>query len=78
MPRGVRGSGKPKKSIDERINDIDKAIAVHKKEIAELTAQKKALLKDKKNENKNELLKVVSESGMTPEQLRELIDKVKK
>ena len=77
MPRGVRGSGKPRKSVDERIGEIDKAIDVHKKEIAALMVQRKALLKDKKNENKDELIKVVAESKLTPDQLRELINKVK-
>ena len=78
MPRGVKGSGKSKKTIDEKIADIEKAIAANKEAIADLMAQKRALMKAKKNENKNELMKVVAESGISTDELRELIGKIKK
>ena len=78
MPRGVKGSGKTKKTIDEKIEIIEQTISDHKKTIADLNAQKRALIKSKKNENKNELIKVVAESGISTDELRELIDKIKK
>jgi phage shock protein A len=78
MPRGVKGSGKPKKTIDERIADIDVSIAGLKKDVSDLMAQKRSLQKEKKNENKNELIKVVAESGLTPDELLDLINKAKK
>lgn len=78
MPRGVRGSGKTKKTTDEKIADIEKAIAANKMATADLMAQKRALVRAKKSENKNELIKVVAESGMSTDELRELIGKIKK
>ena len=82
MPRGVKGPGKTKKTtkktIDEKIADIEKSIADHKKAVSLLNAQRRALHKTKKSENKSELLKVVAESGMSADELRELIAKIKK
>ena len=78
MPRGVKGSGKTRKTTDEKIADIEKAIAANKQATADLMAQKRALVRAKKSENKNELIKVVAESGMSTDELRELIGKIKK
>ena len=78
MPRGVKGSGKSKKTTDERIAEIEKAIAESKKVTAGLLAQKRALMRTKKSENKSELIKVIAESGVSTDELRELIGKIKK
>jgi len=80
MPRGVKGSGTPrtpKKSIDERIADIEKTIEAYKKQISELTAQKKALIEEKELERTSELLKALKETGMSTDQILELIKKNK-
>ena len=78
MPRGVKGSGKARKTVDERIADIEKTIAGHKKSISTLNAQRRTLMKTRNSENKNELIKVVASSGMSADELRELIGKLKK
>ena len=78
MPRGVKGSGKSRKTTADKIADIEKAIAEHKKEIANLNAQKRALVKKVDSESKNELIKVVADSGISTDELRELIGKIKK
>ena len=77
MARGVKGSGKEQKTANQRIIDIDKDIAAHKKAIAELTITKKNLIKDKKKEDKEEVKKVAAGSGLSAAELRELIDKHK-
>jgi uncharacterized coiled-coil protein SlyX len=76
MPRGVRGSGK-NKNIDERIADIEAEISAQKKTVAALNAKKRKLLKEKNDESKNALMKIVANSGMTEDDLRNLIDKIK-
>ena len=78
MARGVKGSGKTRKTIDERLADVDGAIAGHKAAIADLMTQRRQLAKLKKNENKNELMKVVAASGISTDELRELIGIIKK
>jgi len=78
LPRGVKGSGttpRARKTLDEKIADIEKNIDAHKSAIAELTTQKKTLLEEKEREKTGELLKVIGESGMTADQLLELIQK---
>ena len=61
MPRG------PKKSIEEKIVDIDK-------KIAELIEEKKDLMDKKEQESKVELLKIIDKSGLSTEELLELIE----
>ena len=81
MPRGIKGSGiarKSRKPIDERIADIEKTIEEYKAKIADLNNQRKALLDEKERENRDELLKIISNSGMSAQQIQELIDKANK
>ena len=78
MPRGVRGSSKDLRTIDEKIIDIDKEIESHKQAITDLSKDRKALLNAKAEEDKEEVRKIAAESGLTAAELRELIDKHKK
>lgn len=74
MPKGV------KKSVDyaASIEEIDKKISTNKEIINTLKKEKTKLLREQKNADKNKLLEIVSESGLTPEQLSELVSKIKK
>jgi len=75
MARGVKGSGKDQITTDEKIASIDKEIESHKKAITELTKNRKTLLKNKKNEDKEEVIKIAAESGLSAAELRDLIDR---
>ena len=65
MARGAR------KTFDDRIADIDR-------KIAELTEEKKDLLNQKEQARKDGLLKIIDKSGLTADELLELIEKNKK
>ena len=84
MPRGVKGSGpvKPQKSIDEKLTETDieleKLEEDYKNTLASLKAKKKELLAAKKQEEKDELARVIAESGMSLDELRVLIEENKK
>jgi hypothetical protein len=71
MPRGV------KKNIDDRIAEIDKVIEAHKNKLDDLKAERKALLEARELERTSELLKIIDESGMSTDQLIELVKKSK-
>jgi hypothetical protein len=78
MPRGVKGTGtprKPKKTIDEKVSDIDVAIEGLKAKIAELNKEKKSLLETRETEKTTELLKVINDSGMSASDLLALVKK---
>ena len=76
MARGKPGAGpttpRVRKTIEVRIADIEKSIEDHKRVIAELSDQRKALLEEQKLEKVNALLKVMEENGMNVDQLMEL------
>ena len=75
MPRGEKGTGAPRrrKSIEDKIADLDRSIEAHKNTIAELTNQKKVLIGEREREKTQELLKVMEASGMTADELIELV-----
>ena len=79
MPRGIKGSGTPKikKAIDDRIAAIEAEIEGHKAAIEKLAGDRKELIAEKRRETTNELLKVIEQSGMSPEQLLELVSGAK-
>jgi hypothetical protein len=81
MPRGVKGSGTPRKSrkpTDERIADLDKKIEQKKREIADLNDQRNGLLESRELEKTNELLKLISDTGLSTDELLELARNAKK
>jgi septal ring factor EnvC (AmiA/AmiB activator) len=81
MPRGVKGSGTPKKarkSIDQRISELQATIQEKKDSIKSLEDQMKMLYEEKKREQTTEILNVLKDTGMTPEELLELAKSAKK
>ena len=75
MPRGQKGTGAPRrrKTIDEKIATIDKSIEMHKDAIAGLSNRRKALVGEREQEKNQELLKIMDETGLTADQLIELV-----
>jgi len=57
----------PRKTFDDKIAAIDK-------KIADLTAEKAALIEKKEQTRKNELVKIIDKSGMSVDELRRLVE----
>ena len=74
MPRGVRS---PKKTIDQQIEELDAKIASYQQQIADVKDVKKKLLKEKEEAQIIEIKNILNESGMTADELAELIAKRK-
>ena len=74
MPRGVKGTGKDLRSVDEKIADAEKEIEEHKKAITELTKGIRGYKKEKKTEDKEAVRQIAAESGLTAVELKALID----
>ena len=66
------------KPIGERIAEIEKDILAHKAAISELAKAKKKLMREKRNEENQELAKIAISSGLTPAELQELLAQRKK
>jgi len=80
MPRGVKGSGvkPPNKSIEDKIAEQDDIIKTCKSKIAEANRQKKALLETKEKQDAVVLLDIMKETGMTAQQLLDIVKGTKK
>ena len=75
MPRGVKGSEPPRgKSIDARIAENDALIESLQQQLADARAKKRELKQIKDQSNLTEIQKVILKSGLTPEQLKALIE----
>ena len=80
MPRGVKGSGTPKtgKSIETKIAENDALIESLQAKLAEAKAKRKELLQIKSKSDLEAIQKIIHKSGLTPEELKNLIaDKTK-
>lgn len=79
MARGVKGSGKPRnvKTFAEQIEEIDAEINMLKEKLAETKNKKRVLLKSQKQFEMDEIQKLILKSGMSPESLKEMIEKSK-
>jgi len=77
MPRGVKGSGPPKpgKSIESKIADIDEVIDNLQTKLADAKARKKEFLQIKEQADLETIQKLIHKSGMTPDELKEMIKK---
>ena len=73
MPRGV------KKSIDyaAAIEEIDKKISINKEIIDTLKKEKSKLQREQKKAEKKKMLDIITGSGLTTEQLADLVSKIK-
>lgn len=67
MPRGRRTE--TGKTFDPQIAEIDAEIEDYKSKIADARQRRKALVEEKKQQDMNELLSVLAQSGKTPEEL---------
>lgn len=67
MPRGRRTE--TGKTFDQQIAEIDAEIEDYKSKIADARQRRKALVEEKKQQDMNELLSVLAQSGKTPEEL---------
>jgi predicted DNA binding protein len=75
MPRGVKGSGPQRgKSIDARIAENDALIESLQEQLSEAKAKKKPLQQSKGNSEMAAIQKIIQKSGLTPEQLKALIE----
>jgi hypothetical protein len=80
MPRGIKGSGKPRNTQSRRlkaaslqIEDIDKQIQDYKEKIAELQNSKRELAAARNKEDAEQLFKAVVDSGLTVERALDVI-----
>ena len=75
MPRGVKGSGKvkPPKSLESRIAENDALIESLQTKLTEARAKRKELRRIKEKSEIEAIQKIIHKSGMTPDQLKELI-----
>ena len=75
MPRGVKGSGnaKPTKSLESRIAENDALIESLQTKLTEARAKRKELRRIKEKSDIEAIQKIIHKSGMTPDQLKELI-----
>jgi hypothetical protein len=81
MPRGVKRSGNPRKSrvpISNKIADLDLKIEQKKNELADLENRRNGLLESREAEKTNELLKLISGTGLSTDELLELARNAKK
>jgi len=74
MPRGV------KKTVDyaKEIEEIEKKIEANKNLIDTLKKEKLALKHEQQKSEKVKLVKMIADSGLTTDQLTDLLAKVKK
>lgn len=74
MPRGV------KKTVDyaKEIEEIEQKISTHKNLIDTLKKEKSNLKREQQKAEKVKLVELIADSGLTAEQLSDLISKVKK
>ena len=77
MARGVKNPGKDNKTIEEKVADIIAEIEAHKNAIKDLKDKKKKLLVDAQKEDLEQVKKIAVESGLSADELRELIEKSK-
>ena len=70
----------PKKTIDytSAIDDIDEKIKKNKEIIDTLKKEKSKLRYEQKKAEKSQLLDIITGSGLTAEQLTELVEQIKK
>jgi len=75
MPRGVKGSGtaRPGKSVDARIAENDALIESLQAKLTESKAKRKELHQIKSKADLEAIQKVIHKSGLTAEELKELI-----
>ena len=75
MPRGVKGSGPPRtgKSVDARIAENNALIESLQEKLSEAKAKRKELMQIKSKSDLEAIQKIIHKSGLTPEELKELI-----
>ena len=75
MPRGVKGSGTPRqiKSLDERLAEIEATIETLTNQLSEAKAQRKILIAEKEKENATAIIKAMKKSGISTDELLDLI-----
>lgn len=71
MPRGIRKT----MSTKEKLQQVTEAIAAKENEIKELRAEKKELEKKIKDEELADLYAIISNSGKTIEEVKEMLSK---
>lgn len=74
MPRGVKKTTDYSSAIEE----IDKKVSTHKNIIDTLKKEKAKLQYEQRKADKNKLMEIVAKSGLTPEELSDLISQIKK
>ena len=77
MSRGVKGTGTPKtgKSIDTRIAENEVLIASLQAKLVEAKSKRKEFQQMKNRADLDEIQKIILKSGMTPDELKALIEK---
>ena len=77
MPRGVKGSGTPKtaKSLDAKIAENDARIESLQSQLDEAKSKRKELQQLKGKSEIEAIHKIIHKSGMSANQLKELIEK---
>jgi len=75
MPRGVKGSGTPKKikPVEERIAEVDLTIEALKKQLADANALRKALIEEQQRKDTQAILDAMKVSGLNTQELLDLI-----
>lgn len=68
-------AGRKKLSTAEQLEKINETIAVKEEELKSLKAQRKELEAQKKQEDLSELYELISESGKSMEEVKELLAK---
>ena len=79
MPRGVKGSGtgKPVKSVEARIAENDALIESLQAKLTEARAKRRELSAIRQKSEMQAIQKIIHKSGLTPEQLKTLIEEKK-
>ena len=62
-------------SVTERIAQVEAQIVQKEEELKALKAEHKALLEEKKKEDMEEIYQIISESGKSVEEVKELLSK---
>ena len=75
MPRGVKGSGMQKsgKSLDTKIAENEALIESLQAKLVDAKAKRKELQQIKNRHDLNEIQKIIQKSGISAEDLKELI-----
>jgi chromosome segregation ATPase len=77
MPRGIKGSGKNYKTIEEQIEELDAKITDYKEKVNEAKKQRQQLEETKEKADYGQLLRAIRDSGLSVGDVVELVNEKK-